>query len=152
MSVDFNAIAVALAVRFAAAAVTAPAGEANIQESTSALPDTITDEPTVLVFPPSDITFGYGPSLRKGVAEYPVRFYIYKVASTARNATLLNKWVSALYAQLDGQVHLGQSAAGVTHAVITRIQAGPLSYAGIEFHGIELTVEVHLSEGLNAVA
>ena len=48
--------------------------------------------------------------------------------------------------QLDGQVHLGLSDY-VTHAVVTNISVGPLKYADIEYHGIELTVEVHLWEG-----
>lgn len=151
MSVDFDAIAVALAVRFSSTNVTAPSGETNVARSTSALPDAISDEPTVLVFPPSEVRFGYGPSIRKGVATYPVRFYIYKVRDNSRNATLLNKWIGALYAQLDGQVHLGLSSY-VTHAVVTHMAAGPLSYAGTEYHGIELTVDVHLGEGMTTTA
>lgn len=152
MSVDFNAIASAIATRFSSANVTAPSGETNVRLATASLPDAITFEPVVLVFPAEDIAFGYGPSVRKGVAQYPVRFYIYKIRDNKRNAVLLNKWQSALYAQLDGQVHLGQGTAGVTHAVVRSIQTGPLTYAGSDYHGIELTVEVHLGEGLNAVA
>lgn len=151
MSVDFNAIASALATRFSSANVTAPSGETNVRVATASLPDAIKVEPVVLVFPPSDVSFSYGPSIRKGVAEFPIRFYIYKVRDAKRNAVLINKWVGALYAQLDGQVHLGLSAY-VTHAVISRIQAGPLSYANQEYHGIELTAEVHLGEGMSATA
>jgi hypothetical protein len=151
MSVDFNAIAVALAVRFGPTVVSAPSGETNVTQATSALPAAITDEPVVLVFPPTSVQLGYTTGTRSGVATYPVRFYIYKVRDEPRNATLINKWIGALYAQLDGQVHLGLSSY-VTHAVVTGIQAGPLTYGGIEFHGIELTAEVHVWEALSATA
>jgi hypothetical protein len=151
VSVDFDAIAVALAVRFGPTVVSAPSGETNVVQSTAALPDAITDEPTVLVFPPSSIQFSYGPSIRKGVAFYPVRFYIYKVRDTSRNSTLLNDWISALYAQLDGQVHLGLSSY-VDYGVVDEIMVGPLTYAGIEYHGLEFTVRVPFQEGLSLTA
>lgn len=151
MAVDFNAIAQAIAARFSATNITPPTGEQDIRLSTEALPQALNVEPAVLVFPPSSISFGYGPSIRKGMAEYPVRFYIYQVRDNARNATLINKWLSSLYAQLDGQVHLGLSSY-VTHAVVRTIAAGPLSYAGAEYHGIELTVEVYFGEGLTVTA
>jgi hypothetical protein len=154
MSVDFNAIATAIATRFSSTYVTAPSGETNVRLSTSALPEAIVREPTVLVFPPS-ITLSYGPSLRKATASYPVRFYIYKVRDTGRNATLMNKWIGSLYAMLpDTLAHLGLSSY-VTSAVATNIQVGPLTYGesgGIEYHGIELTIDVHIWEGLSATA
>ncbi len=149
MTVDFNAIAEAVATRFTSTYVTAPSGEDTITQATSALPAAITDEPVILVFPPTSIELHYGPGTRSGIATYPVRFYIYKVRDLPRNTTLLNKWLGALYAQLDGQVHLGLSSY-VTHAVVTNIRVGPLTYSGTEFHGIELTVEVHIWEGLSA--
>ncbi len=153
MSVDFNAIAEALAVRFGPTKVTAPSGERNVRLATSALPNDIVAEPTVLVFPPVHVGLSYGPSVRKGVATYTVNFYIYKIRDTPRNSVLLNKWLGTLYAQLDGQVHLGLSDY-VTHAVVTDIAVGPLVYpaGGLEFHGIQLTVDVHCWEGLSAVA
>ncbi len=149
MSVDFNAIAVALATRFTSTYVTAPSGEDTVTQATSSLPAAITDEPVVLVFPPTNIEIHYGPSVRTAVATYPVRFYIYKVRDLPRNTTLLNSWLGSLYAQLDGQVHLGLSSY-VTHAVVTGIHVGPMTYSGTEFHGIELTVDVHIWEGLSA--
>src|SRR5689334_10908683 len=100
MSVDFNAIASALATRFSSANVTAPSGETNVRESTASLPDAISKEPTVLVFPPTSIELDFGASLRKGLVTYPVRFYIYRVRDSKRNAVLINKWIGALYAQL----------------------------------------------------
>lgn len=150
MSVDFYAIGQAIAVRFAAAAVTPPSGEDDIAESTAALPDAITNEPTVLVFPP-EIDFSYGPSVRKPVATYPVRFYLWKVRDNSRNAALQTNWISALYAQLDGQVHLGLSSY-VNYAVVEGIVPGKLTYAGTEYYGIEFNVVVHVGEALTATA
>jgi hypothetical protein len=149
VSVDFYAIAQALAVRFGPTVVSAPSGETNVTQSTAALPATITDEPVVLVYPPSSVTLNYSAGTRSGIATYPVRFYIYKVRDTPRNAALIDSWIGSLYAMLDGQVHLGLSSY-VTHAVVTNILVGPLSYGGVDFHGIELTVEVHVWEALSA--
>ncbi len=153
MSVDFQAVADALAVRFGPTKVTAPSGEQNVRLSTAELPNEIVHEPTVLVFPPVHVGLSYGPSLRKGSATYTVNFYIYKIRDTPRNSVLLNKWLGALYAQLDGQVHLGLSSY-VTRAVVTDIAVGPLVYpaGGLEYHGIQLTVDVGLWEGLSATA
>lgn len=150
MSVDFYAVAQAIATRFSSAVVTAPAGETNVQQSTAALPDVISDEPTVLVFPP-DVHFSFGPSSRKGVVIYPVRLYLYKVRDMPRNVALMNNWITQTYGVLDGQVHLGLSSY-VDYARVTDVVVGPLEYAGVEYHGVELTVEVHVSEGLTLTA
>jgi hypothetical protein len=150
---DFNAVANAIATRFSSANVTAPSGETNIRESTAALPDGITKEPVVLVYPPSSVELSYGPSIRKAIVTYPVRFYIYKIRDGKRNAVLINKWLTSLYDQLTGQVHLGL-ASYVNHADVVGMAAGQFNYTanGPEFHGIELTVNVYLGEGLAAVA
>lgn len=150
MSVSFYAIGQAIAVRFGPTVVTAPSGESNVAQSTAALPDAITDEPTVLVFPP-EVEFSYGPSSRKAVATYPVRFYLWKLRDNPRNAELQNNWISALYAQLDGQVHLGLSSY-VTHATVENILPGKLVYGDVEYYGIEFSVEVHIAEGMTATA
>lgn len=151
MSVDFNAVAQAIAVRFSATNVTAPTGEQPVALATEALPGAIVDEPTLLVYPPTNISLEYTSGTRSGMAVFPVRFYIYKIRDTGRNATLILKWLGALYAQLDGQVHLGLPDY-VTHAVVRGISAGELTYAGETYHGVELSVEVHFWEALAAVA
>lgn len=149
---DFNAVASAVAARFAAAAITPPSGEEDIALSTHELPDAIVHEPTVLVFPPEEVDIGYGPSLRKVRAEYPVRFYIYKVRDNARNAVLLNKWLTSLYAQLPATLaHLGL-ATYVNSAVVDHMGIAALTYGGQEYHGIELTVVVNIGEGMTATA
>jgi hypothetical protein len=150
MSFDVKAVADAIAVRFGPTVVTAPSGETNIQLATASLPEAITEEPTVLVFPP-ELDFSYGPSLRKASAIYPVRFYIYRVRDTPRNATLLNNWITALYAALDGSAHLGLSSY-VNNAVLLNVTPGPLKYGEIEYHGLQLTVRVGLGEGFTATA
>jgi hypothetical protein len=150
MSFDFKAVADAIAVRFGPTIVTAPSGETNIQQSTASLPDAISDEPTVLVFPPA-VRFTFGTSLRKAVAEYPVRFYLYKVRSHSRNTDLLNNWITALYATLDGQGHLGLSGT-VNYGWMTDVQPGPLEYNGTNYDGLEWTVKVNLGEGMTVTA
>lgn len=153
MSVDFNAVASAIATRFSSANVTAPSGETNIRESTHALPGGVTKEPMVLVYPPT-VDFDFGPSLRKGTATFPVRFYIFRIRDNQRNAVLINKWMAALYAQMDGQLHLGLSSY-VDWAQVSALEPGLLTYpAGTDnnFHGIEFSVEVHFHEGVSATA
>lgn len=152
MSVDFKAIADAIATQFSSTNVTAPSGETNIRLATASLPDAFNVEPAVLVFPPESVDFNFGPSLRTGLASYPVRFYIYKFRDNKRNTVLLNKWLSALYAQLpDTLAHLGLSSY-VTSATTSHMAVGPMTYANSEYHGIEVTIQVRLGEGLSATA
>ena len=150
MSFDFKAVADAIAVRFGPTIITQPTNETQIVLSTASLPDAISDEPTVLVFP-ATIDFSYGPSLRKARAVYPVNFYIYKVRSTSYNADLLNKWMSSLYATIgaasDGAAHLTLSTY-VNRATMGNVTPGPLTYGGTEYHGLQWTVIVNLGEGM----
>lgn len=148
---NFKSMAQAIAARFSAANVTPPAGESNVALSTEALPDAIMNEPTVLVFPPQ-VEFRYGSGSRLGTADFPVRFYIYKSADTPRRADLLLDWSSALYNQLEGQVHLGLSATGVNDSRITGFSTGEMTYNGTAYHGIEFNVHVVLGEGLSPTA
>lgn len=149
-SFDYKAIADAIATRFSSANVTAPSGATNVRVSTASLPDAITQEPTVLVFPVETADFEYESSTRTGIARFPVRFYIYRVRDTKRNADLLNNWATALYGQLDGKVQLG--LAYVAYAVVKSFGVGPMTYgegdSAVRFHGIEFAVEVHLAEGV----
>lgn len=147
---DFNAIAQAIAARFAADQITPPSGENDIALSTEALPSNIIQEPTVLVFPP-EIEWHYAGHARSGPVVFPVRFYLFRIRDNARNATLTQKWLGSLYQQLDAQVHLGLSSY-VAQAKIENITPGRLSYGGDEFEGIELTVVVSVWEALTAVA
>lgn len=151
MSVDFKAIADALAVRFSSTYITAPSGESAISLSTASLPNAIAEERTALVFPASEVDLEYPPSARKGIALYPVRFYLYKVRDTPRNTELLNEWLTKLLPALDGQAQLGLSSY-VNWAQVVHAEIGPLTYGQIEFHGIELTVAVHFGYGVSFTA
>jgi hypothetical protein len=153
MSVDFNAVAAAVATRFSSTNVTAPAGETNVRLSTSALPGQIIAEPTVLVLPPEPggIELHYASGTRTGIATFPVHFYLWRIRDQGRNATLCLKWLGALYDQLSGQVHLGLSSY-VTHAVISNMGVARLTYAGAEFDGVTLDAAVHFWEALSPIA
>lgn len=148
---DIAAIAAAIAVRFAAAAITPPSGYDDIALSTSELPNAVASTPTVLVFPPSGQWSFNAGATRVGDLAFPVRFYIAKAADNPRATAAVNAWYSVLIGQLIGQLALGQSAAGVTHSFITGSQAGTLTYADMEYVGIEFTVTVHLAEGISPV-
>ena len=148
MAFDFSAVAAAIAVRFGPTIVSAPSGETAITQSTSTLPDVISDDNVVLVFPP-ELDFNYGPSLRKALAIYPVRFFIYKVGDNPRNSAKLYAWLNAFYATLDAGTHLTLSTY-VQTAVLESAKVGELNYGGIAFYGIEFQVRVVLGEGLSA--
>lgn len=153
MAVDFDAIAAAIATRFAAAAITPPSGEDDIALSTSDLPDAIADVPTVLVLPPDPdgIEFNYHPQAVSGTARYPVRFYLWRVGDEPRRMSLTKKWLNVLYAQLFGQVMLGLSAY-VTTAVVDEMGVGRVKYGGIEYQAITLSVAVNFWEAASFVA
>lgn len=146
---DIHAIATAIAGRFAAGNVTAPSGYPNIASSTAEPPDAITSLPAVVVYPPQGSWSYTAGSARTGDLSYPVRIFLGTMHDTPRGATLVNKWHSVLLEQLMGQLALGQASNGVTHSFITSSQAGTLRYADIEYYGVELTVNVHLVEGIN---
>ena len=153
MSVDFKAIGAAVATRFSAANITAPSGQTSIRFATASLPGQIKATPTVLVFPPGpgDIEFTYNSSLRSGIALYPVRFYLMRILNEERNSDLVLDWMSTLYDQLDGQLHLGLSSV-VSWALIRNIGAATLGYGGEEFEGIVMDAEVHIAECMTPVA
>lgn len=148
---DVQAIAQALAARFAPANVTPPSGLQNIRVSTEYLPDFIASPPTVLVFPPEE-TFAYTPGSRQSVQDWPIRFYEAQVTGPGRTVDRLYRWRSVLIGQLLGQTQLGESADGVAWAAIVSARIGTLVYGDVEFQGIEMVARVRLAEGINPVA
>lgn len=150
--IDFDAIAAAVATRYLPAYVTPPTGQDNIAISTADLPDAITDEPTVLVFPPLDPQWNHGPMVRKANVQFPVRFYLWKVRDNARNTKLLRLWSSVLATQIDGQVHLGLSSYVTWAAVDVGPNTGKYTYGGVEYFGVEFVVGVRVWEAVAAVA
>ena len=148
---DIKAIADAIATRFGAALITPPTGYDDIATATASLPDALTSLPAVLVFPPSG-TWTWSPGAQRvGDLEFPVRFYYGPRSDLARSAAAINAWYSVLIERLIGNLALGQSSAGVTHSFITGSQAGTLTYADMEYVGIEFAVLVHLVEGIDPV-
>ena len=148
---DVQAIAQALAARFAPANVTAPSGLQNIRVSTEYLPDFITSPPTVLVFPPEE-QFSYTPGSRQSVQDWPIRFYEAQVTGPGRTVDRLYRWRSVLIGQLLDQTQLGESADGVAWVGIVAARIGTLTYGDVEFQGIEMVARVRLAEGINPVA
>ena len=148
---DVQAIAQALAARFAPANVTPPSGLQNIRVSTEYLPDFITSPPTVLVFPPEE-TFAYTPGSRQSVQDWPIRFYEAQVTGPGRTVDRLYRWRSVLIGQLLDQTQLGESADGVAWVGIVAARIGTLTYGDVEFQGIEMVARVRLAEGINPVA
>lgn len=148
---DVQAIAQALAARFAPANVTPPSGLQNIRVSTEYLPDFIGAPPTVLVFPPEE-QFSYTPGSRQSVQDWPIRFYEAQVTGPGRTVDRLYRWRSVLIGQLLDQTQLGESADGVAWVGIVAARIGTLTYGDVEFQGIEMVARVRLAEGINPVA
>ena len=146
---DFNALASAIATRFSAANITPPSGERDIVLSTHQLPPTVAQEPTVLVFPPDpdSVEFTYMGGTRTFAVIFPVRFYLWNLRDNKRNAELVLKWLGSLYQQLDGEVHLGLSSY-VANSEVATIGAGRMTYAGVEYEGIQIDVQVNVWEAL----
>ena len=148
---DLAAVATQLAVRFGPTAITPPTGYDDVALSTHLLPQAIGTTPTVIVFPP-DITYNYPTANRTGDATFPVRFYIAQTGDLSAATTAVYAWYSVLVDQLVGNVQLGQSSTGVTHALVMGSRIGHLTYADTEYLGIEFAVVVHLVESLTFTA
>lgn len=147
---DVDAIATALAGRFASGAVTPPAGYGNVRSSTADLPNQISATPAVLVFADSGV-FATGNGTRTGESTYTVRFYFAPTLDGTREQAALRKWATVLVDQLRGAVQLG-GLAGVTRATVDAWSIGILRYGTVDYAGIELGVTVGTSEAWAAVA
>jgi hypothetical protein len=147
VSIDFDAIATALAARFASG-VTPPTGYAAIRVSTAAVPNQMTPLPTVLVFL-DDGEIEYFPGKRDSVFNWVIRFYYNQTGDLERDSTALHKWATVLVDRLQGAVQLGGI---VTSAHITGFQVSLLGYAGIQYTGLELRVAVITNDAWAAVA
>lgn len=148
MSVDFTAIGQALAARFSAAAMTAPAGYRAVRVSTDQLPNQLPPTPCVLVFPAAG-TFDSVNSSRLATTEFTVQFYFDQSGDLTRTQAGLLKWLAVLTDQLRGALKLGGI---VDRATVDSWTIGILNYAGVDYSGIELRVGVTTSEGWSATA
>lgn len=139
---DFDAIAAAVALRYAAAQVTPPAGFTNVRLATADLPNALTALPAVLVFPDQG-SFETGNGTRTGTHDFLVRFYLGAPKSLARDMVKLRKWLTVLVGQHLAGMQLGGL---VVRVVINRWKIGMMTYGVVEYSGIELGVRVITSE------
>jgi hypothetical protein len=152
--IDINGIAAAIASRFNAVALTAPAGYATIRNSTANPPASITTTPTVIVTANGG-EFDTGNGDRQSAGDgltFWVRLYLDQVGDTERAEVALRKWASVLIYQLRGATQLGGAFPEVTRATINSYKIGILTYSQTEFFGIEMAVSVQTAEGWLAVA
>jgi hypothetical protein len=157
---DFDAINTALVARFSAAQVTAPAGGYDtIRVATGDLPGQMTPLPTVLVFPTSGIYDQKAAGKRDSTNMFTVRFYYNQTGDAERDFPALRKWLDVLSDQLRASVQLGGLTwtSGVRQGEVTRAKVddwkiGILTYAGLQYSGIELNVSVVVNESLTMVA
>lgn len=145
---DFDAIAVAIAARYAPAQVTPPVGLTNVRESTANLPNAIGALPAVLVFL-DEGTFDAGNGTRPGTADFLVRFYLSAPKSLARDQVKLRKWLTVLVGQHLAGLQLGGLVVRVT---LRSWKVGMMTYGAVDFSGIELRVRVVTSESWQPTA
>ena len=145
---DFDAIATAVALRFAAANMTAPGTYEAVRYSTANLPNNIGLTPCALTYL-DEGRFETGNGTRQGSHNFIVRFYFSSGIDLARDMAALRAWLTVLVGQLRTSVQLGGT---VTYARIDSWKFGLLSYAGDSFTGIELGVHVVTDEGWAASA
>lgn len=148
--IDIDAIANAIVTLYST--VTPPSGQPSLTDVTADLPDAISNERTLLVFPPEEPEWAQGPSFRKTTLLIPIRFYLWKVRDNPRTTRLLRNWNTVLYSQFDASVHLG--LADYVHWA--RIVSGPgtsrITYAGTEYSGLTYMAGVRVSEPVLATA
>ena len=103
---DFDAIGVALAARYAPAAVTPPAGGyVNIRSSSAYPTAALGPLPCVLVLP-FEGTFESGNGKREGSLDWKVRFYFAQTGTPEKDAKALLKWLTVLVDQTKAAVQL----------------------------------------------
>lgn len=156
----FDAINTALVARFSAAQVTPPAGGYdNIRVATGDLPGQMTPLPTVLVFPVSGVYNQQMGGKRDSTNMFMVRFYYNQTGDAERDFPALRRWLDILSDQLVSSVQLGGLtwSSGTRQGEVTRVKVdawriGILTYANLQYSGIELDVSVLVNESLTMVA
>ena len=157
---DFDAINTALVARFSAAQVTAPAGGYDtIRTATGDLPGQMVPLPCVLVFPDSGTFAQAAAGKRDSTNMFTVRFYYNQTGDAERDFPALRKWLDVLCDQLRASIQLGGltwtsgvRVGEVTRAKVDSWKIGTLTYAKVEYSGIELSVSVLVNETLTMVA
>lgn len=142
MAIDLDAIAEAIAARYAPGLLTPPAGLDAIRSSSANLPNNLGALPLVLTFLESgELTPGNGTRL--GDHRFLVRFYLAETGDWTRHSDQLRRWAAKL---LD--VHLtGAQLGGLVAAVRTRgWRIGSMRYAGQTYAGAEMRLQVVTSD------
>jgi hypothetical protein len=145
---DFDAIADALAARFAPGQLTAPTGYLTIRVATAKTPNQLPPLPCVLVFPDAG-TFETGNGTRIGHHTFLVRFYYSQIGDFARDVEACRDWLTVLADQLRASVQLSGT---VTRASLDSWKIGQFGYGGNEYSGIEFGIGIVTTEGWAAVA
>lgn len=143
---DYNAIADALAARFAGGVATPvkPAGETDIRTATADVPSSMGPVPAVFVFGPESGTFPVqGGQTRVGVTRFRVRFYLGLSIDDARIDDLLRRWLTVLVQRLKVATTLGGT---VDLARIAEWRLGIVPFGPDQYDGIELLVDVTNAE------
>jgi len=148
MAIDFDAIATALAARYAPGLMSPPSGLGALRLSTATLPQQVSVTPAVLVFPDSG-TLEYGSSTRQGDALMKLQFLYSMGVDMPRDSVALRKWLGVLLDQLRGAAQLGGIVAS---ARVTGWRTVKITYGGDDFNGIELDVAVVTTEAWTATA
>jgi hypothetical protein len=147
---DLKAITTALALRYAAANVTPPAGRTNITGSTGTPPNNIPNTPFVIVWPDEGtVTVMSG----RMAGEHTMRVCLYlakREGDIPREAAALQDWLGVLLGQTFAQTKLGLGPA-VMKALPVSWAMGTLLYAGDEYDGITITVHVWTEENVTLV-
>jgi len=150
MAIDFDAITVALALRFDPANVVPPAGYTNIQSSTPYGPPAAAQLPLVVVNPPDEGAMTFGGQERAAVHQFSVDFYAENFADPARIAEAIAKWLTVLVDQL---IVAGAQLGGMVALAWTgRYTTGQLEIGGQTYSGISLYVAVTTTDGIAPVS
>lgn len=150
MSLDFLAIADALALRFSAVNLTPPTGQPPIRKSTARPENNAPASPFVFVLLDSG-TLTVGPS-REGEHAFLVRFFHSKKAGDTSEAHMvLLTWLGVLLDQLNAAMKLGLPLV-VTKAQTTGYRLATFTYGGVEYWGIEIPVTVWTRHSVSLVA
>jgi hypothetical protein len=133
---DYQAIADAIAARYATIA--------GVQVATASPPNVLPATPAVVVWPiEGSVTFQGGRML--GEHDYRVALYHDRAAGDlATYMPALVGYIAPCLTALTGQAKLG--LAEVAKALVTNWQMATLTYGGVEFVGLQITVRVWTEE------
>lgn len=145
---NFKTLADALAVRYAPANVTPPTGYRNIVASTATPPNALPRNPYVVIWPTEgDITIS--PGVANGQHTFLVNFYFAKhVADIPRESAALLSWLGILLNQTYPALKLGYTDGTVLKAIPIHWEIGALTYAGVVYDGITITIQIWTTENV----